>query len=124
MKIPPALKLLMLLPLSSLAVLSAAEPAVIYLWSGVAPGSEGKTGEEKVRVTPDDGERVVSSVHRPSLTVYLPAPDKATGAALVVCPGGGHRELWTDHEGHSFAKWMAEHGVAAFVLKWLSLGIR
>jgi len=118
MKIPSLLKSLALLPIFAVGVLAAGELPVVYLWPGDVPGSEGKTGDEKVRITPDDGERVVSSVHRPSLTVYLPAPDKATGAGVVVCPGGGHRELWTDHEGHNVARWLAEHGVAAFVLKY------
>lgn len=95
----------------------AAEPAVIVLWPNGAPGSEGHTAPEKVRVT-DAGEHVVSSVHRPSITVYLPDADRATGAAIVVMPGGGHRELWVDHEGHAVARWLSEHGVAAFVLKY------
>ena len=70
-----------------------------------------------MRVT-EDGEHVVSSIHHPSLTVYLPAKDKATGAAVLVCPGGGHRELWMDHEGYAVGEWLAEHGIAAFVLKY------
>jgi endo-1,4-beta-xylanase len=57
-------------------------------------------------------------VHRPSLTVYLPSKDTATGAAVIIAPGGGHRELWTDHEGHNVAKWLSGRGVAAFVLKY------
>jgi endo-1,4-beta-xylanase len=70
-----------------------------------------------MRLSPS-GERVVSSVHRPSLTVYLPSKDTATGAAVVIAPGGGHRELWTDHEGHNIAKWLSGRGVAGFVLKY------
>jgi len=58
---------------------------------------------------------VVSNVHRPSLTVYLPKIN-ASGAAVIVIPGGGHRELWTDHEGHNIARFLNEQGVAAFVL--------
>ncbi|HEX2860414.1 MAG TPA: alpha/beta hydrolase [Lacunisphaera sp.] len=97
--------------------LAAAEPPVIPLWPGDAPGSEGRTAPEKVRVT-DSGERVISGVHQPTLTVYLPAPGTASGTAIVICPGGGHRELWTDHEGHTVARWFAERGIAAFVLKY------
>jgi acetyl esterase/lipase len=96
---------------------SVAENQVILLWPNGAPGSEGKNGDESVRVT-DAGEHVVSNVHRPSITVYLPAKNKATGAAVVVAPGGGHRELWVDHEGYNVAKWLSERGVAAFVLKY------
>lgn len=112
MKLPLLLALL-LLPLAS----RAAEPLVLPLWPDVPPGSEGQTGEEKVRIT-DGGEHVVSGIHRPTLTVYLPDPAKATGAAVVVCPGGGHRELWMDHEGYAVASWLADHGIVAVVLKY------
>jgi endo-1,4-beta-xylanase len=95
----------------------AAEPPVEVLWPGGAPGSEGKTGDESVRVT-DSGERVVSNIHKPSLAVYLPPASEATGAAVVIAPGGGHRELWSDHEGHNVAKWLVSRGVAGFVLKY------
>ena len=95
----------------------AGEPPVVLLWPNGAPGSEGKVAEEAVRLSPT-GERVVSSVHQPSLTVYLPAKEAATGAAVVIAPGGGHRELWTDHEGHNVAKWLSSRGVAGFVLKY------
>lgn len=90
---------------------------VVELWPKGAPGSEGKDAQESVRVT-EAGDHVVSSVHRPSLTVYAPAPGKATGAGVLVIPGGGHRELWMDHEGYAVARWLSEHGIAAFVLKY------
>lgn len=106
-----------IIPLLLAAVLRAAEPAVIPLWPGDAPGSEGRTGAEKVRVT-ERGEHVVSGVHHPTLAVYVPAAGMGNGAAVVVCPGGGHRELWVDHEGHAVARWLAERGIAAFVLKY------
>jgi endo-1,4-beta-xylanase len=95
----------------------ATEPEVVYLWPDGAPGSEGKAGDEVVRVT-GDGERVVRNVHKPSLTIYLPSKETATGASVVIAPGGGHREMWTDHEGHNIAKWLSAHGVAGFVLKY------
>jgi endo-1,4-beta-xylanase len=49
---------------------------------------------------------------------YLPPKEKATGAAIIIAPGGGHRELWIDHEGYNIARWFSERGVAAFVLKY------
>ena len=93
----------------------AAEPEIL-LWPGGAPGSEGKTDAEKV-VTSASGERQVSSVHKPSITAFLPAKEKATGAAVLVIPGGGHRMLCVDHEGAFVAEWLAARGIAAFVLK-------
>jgi acetyl esterase/lipase len=96
---------------------AVAQNASVLLWPSGAPGSEGKTAEEIVRVN-ENGEHIVSSVHRPSITLYLPSKDKATGAAVIIAPGGGHRELWMDHEGYNVARWLSEHGVAAFVLKY------
>ncbi len=95
----------------------SAEPQAILLWPSGAPGSEGKNAEEAVRVN-ENGDHIVSSVHRPSITPYLPAREKSTGAAVIVIPGGGHRELWMDHEGYNVARWLSDHGVAAFILKY------
>lgn len=89
----------------------------IILWANGAPGSEGKTVEETIRIN-ENGEHIVSGVHRPSITPYFPAKEKSTGAAIIIVPGGGHRELWVDHEGYSVAKWLSDRGVAAFVLKY------
>lgn len=97
--------------------LHAAEPEAILLWPNGAPGSEGKTGEEQIEVTAS-GERNITGVHKPSITPYLPTADKANGAAIVIAPGGGHSKLCVDHEGHNLARWLADHGVAAFVLKY------
>ena len=94
-----------------------AEPEAILLWPKGAPGSADKQSAETVRIN-EYGEHIVSNVHFPSITPYLPAPDHSTRAAVVVVPGGGHRELWMDHEGYSVARYLAEHGVAAFVLKY------
>lgn len=103
--------------MSSLA-LPAAEPDIVYLWPNGAPGSEGRTEEETTRIAKPNGDRVVSGVHKPSITVYLPSGSTKTRAGVVIAPGGGHRELWTDHEGHNIAKWLSEHGIASFVLKY------
>ena len=103
--------------LSLFAGSAAAQSQTILLWPNGAPGSEGKTGEEVVRVN-ENGDHIVSNVHRPSLTPYLSAKEKSTGAAVIVIPGGGHRELWMDHEGYNVARWLSEHGVSAFILKY------
>ena len=92
-------------------------PREVLLWSGTAPGSEGKTGQEKVRMA-NSGDHVISQVHKPSLFPYLPEKKIATGAAVIIAPGGGHRELWIDHEGHNPARWLQSKGIAAFVLKY------
>lgn len=106
----------------SLTTAHAVEPgAEILLWPKGAPGSEGKTNLETVVRIAERGERVLSNIHKPSLTPYLPAAvagQASGGCAVIVAPGGGHRELWSDHEGHNVARWLSERGIAAFVLKY------
>ncbi|MCU1329736.1 MAG: putative endo,4-beta-xylanase [Bryobacterales bacterium] len=91
---------------------------MIPIWPGVAPGSEGKTAPERwiEGGTPDQFHRV-TDIHKPSLTIYLPPASKATGAAFVIAPGGGHRYLVIDLEGELVAKKLNEMGIAAFVLR-------
>jgi endo-1,4-beta-xylanase len=66
--------------------------------------------------------RAVSNVHSPSLTVFLPPKEKASGAAVIVCPGGGWKVLMIDYEGYDVARYLASHGIAAFVLKYRLIG--
>lgn len=100
------------------ASLHAAEaPKEILLWPNGAPGSEGKDTPEVV--TRDaGGELRVNNVNKPTLTPFLPAKGKANGAAVIVAPGGGHSVLCVTHEGSNPAQWLADHGTAAFVLKY------
>jgi acetyl esterase/lipase len=64
------------------------------------------------------GYRGVRNVVNPTLIPVLPDPAKATGAAMIVAPGGAFRFLSIDAEGYRVARWLADHGVAAFVLKY------
>jgi endo-1,4-beta-xylanase len=89
----------------------------ILLWPQGAPGSEGKTSKEKIRIA-ESGDHVVSNIHNPSITPYLAEKNKATGMAVIIAPGGGHRELWIDHEGYNVAEYLKERGITAFVLKY------
>ena len=95
------------------AAASAAPAEKLFLWPNGAPGAMAGGGEETVTIK-ETGDHVVSNVHRPSITIYL--PKKHTGVSVIVVPGGGHRELWTDHEGHDIARFLNEQGIAAFVL--------
>ena len=74
------------------------------------------TEAEKIDEGP--GKCNVSNVHHPSITPFLPTADKATGTAIIIAPGGGHRVLCLGHEGDSLAEWFADHGIAAFVLRY------
>lgn len=107
---------LTVLLLSSFAV--AEEPAEIRLWTGDAPNAQGQDSPE--RLTRDEAGVVwrVNNVNKPTITPYLPPPDKATGTAVVIMAGGGHKDLNVGPEGYIPGKWLAEHGVAAFVLKY------
>ncbi|HKD09236.1 MAG TPA: alpha/beta hydrolase [Bryobacteraceae bacterium] len=90
---------------------------VVPLWSGAAPGSEAWTQKE-IEYKDQRGEAMVRNVVAPSLTVFLPEKSIATGTGIIVAPGGGFRFLSWDSEGTKVAKWLNEHGVAAFVLKY------
>lgn len=91
---------------------------VVRLWEGGAPESHSSISPaETIRIAPG-GDHVVTHVEQPSITVFLPSASKATGAAVIVIPGGGHREIWVDHEGYAVASFLSRHGVAAFVLQY------
>ena len=86
---------------------------VIRLWKNGAPGFENRKNE------PEQAKDYwVKNIHNPSLTVYMPPKEKANGAAVIICPGGGHRELVFDAEGKDAAAYFNSIGVTAFVLKY------
>ncbi|HUR56223.1 MAG TPA: alpha/beta hydrolase [Opitutaceae bacterium] len=95
-----------------LAAAAAAERPVVVLWPNGAPGSEARKHEAEKVVGSN-----ISNIHNPSLLVYLPPKEQATGCAVIVAPGGGHQRLVIQHEGYNVGEWLASHGIAAFVLK-------
>jgi endo-1,4-beta-xylanase len=88
-------------------------PEAIPLWPKGAPGSETRAAEAEQVIGSN-----VCNVHNPSLTPYVPAADKSTGTAVIICPGGGHSKLCLGHEGYALAEWFRDRGIAAFVLKY------
>lgn len=84
-------------------------------WAGKAT----PTPPEKLETMPGDPwSATLSDVTEPTLQPFLPRPGTATGAAVIVAPGGGFRHLSIRKEGTAVAEWLADHGVAAFVLKY------
>lgn len=92
------MKPVLILPVLLVSAICAAEP--LPLWEGKAPGALGETPKDI-----------------PTLTPYLSEKPGAARAAVVICPGGGYGAL-ADHEGSHYAKFLNEHGIAAFVLKY------
>ncbi len=91
-------------------------PSAMRLYPGVAPGSEDSTQVERWEQSPD--QRRVRNVTIPELIPVLPSADKATGTAIIIAPGGAFRRLAIDNEGFHVATWLAQQGIAAFVLKY------
>lgn len=98
----------------------AAPAAAIPIWPGPAPGSEHWTQREQTLPTTPVGT-VVLDVVTPTITPYLPAPGTATGAGVIIAPGGGFVALAIQREGEEPARWLQAHGIAAFVLKYRTL---
>ncbi len=92
---------------------------VIQVWPGVAPGSEQDTRKEVLSPSPlNPNVHVVRNVTTPTLTVFQPKGGNTTGAAVLICPGGGFRILAIEEEGYEVADWFVQHGVTAFVLRY------
>lgn len=103
----------------------AAEPrAPIPLWPQAAPGEKGDIGPEADQTKPTDnqvgGRRLIrlGKVSEPTLTIYSPSKEKDTGAAVIVCPGGGYSILALDLEGTEVCEWLNTIGVTGVLLKY------
>ena len=95
-----------------------AQDKILKIWQNEIPGSiENKNYvEEKIKRT-DDIERTLK-VSVPTISVFLPAKEKATGTAVVICPGGGYSILASEHEGSDIAAWLNKIGVAGIIVKY------
>ncbi len=91
--------------LISPGICRAAEPTEELLWPDGAPGALGDEEKDK-----------------PKLIIYLPDREKANGAAIVICPGGGYGGLAMGHEGHDIARWLNSLGVAGFICDYRHRG--
>lgn len=99
----------------------SAHPAPIALWAGGPPGFAARKDEPEhvsYRQEADIVFPVISNIQNPSISPFIPAEGKATGAAVIIAPGGGNWFHTIDREGYDFARLLADHGIAAFVLKY------
>lgn len=91
---------------------------VLPLYTGAVPNSKTDLKYVEKQHIGEDGKRYLSFVSKPTLTVFLPAKEKANGAAVLILPGGGYQVLAIEHEGEELAKRFNDFGIAAFVLKY------
>jgi acetyl esterase/lipase len=117
--------IIMLFSLLSSANVPAAEPPkVIELWPGTVPGEKGDIGEEQDTTKPTDnavaGKPVIrlGNVSKPTITIYRPPAARDTGAAVMVCPGGGYHILAMDLEGTEVCEWLNSLGITGVLLKY------
>lgn len=92
--------------------MSAQKTFEIPVWPNGAAESSGIENEEKV-----EGITIINNKEA-VLYVYLPEKSESATPAVIICPGGGYIALAMDHEGHTYAKWLAENGIAGIVLKY------
>jgi len=98
--------------------MSAFAQQEIRLYDGIAPGSEGVQDNERINRAPDGTIQTISGVVTPSITVYLPSADKATGTAVILCSGGGLMSHSWGSDVINMARWLNERGIAAIGLKY------
>jgi acetyl esterase/lipase len=111
-------RLLLVAGLTSSASFSyAAEGFEIPLWPE-RKLAEGAAEEKIVERGKDKSDRSIRNVSSPAITIYLPSGENASGAAIVICPGGGYGSLAIDKEGHDVARWLNTIGIAGVVLKY------
>jgi acetyl esterase/lipase len=97
----------------------SAADELIPIWPAAAPGETGEIGPEAEQPgKPGDNTIRLGNVSKPTLEVFLPPREKNTGAAVVICPGGGYNILAYNKEGTEVARWLNSIGVAGIVLKY------
>jgi acetyl esterase/lipase len=103
------------------------KPRIVELWPGKPPEEPGTIGAElqrmskqsvKTQVEITEPTRLITNVTKPTLTIYRPAKDKDTGAAVIICPGGGYWDLFWQIEGEEVARWLNTLGVTGIILKY------
>jgi acetyl esterase/lipase len=112
--------LALLIAATSVLPVDAQAPVTLDVWPGKLPGETGTIGPEKVTEGKAGGRpiKLIHDVTRPTITAYRPQKDRDTGAAVLICPGGGYNVLAIDLEGEEVASWLNSIGVTGIVLKY------
>jgi dienelactone hydrolase len=101
---------------------AGASQEVVKIWTGKPPGTEAWSKAETVEQvqSPDAGRaiQIIKNVTQPTLTVFRSSSERATGAGMIVLPGGAWGALAWDLEGIEIARWLTDRGITAFVLKY------
>ena len=96
----------------------SASEKVIPLYNGTPLGSESWTNTEQSKTNAMGVVDSVWNIVKPTLTFFAPAPNRTNGTAVIICPGGAFMNLAIEHEGYALARFLAERGIASFVLKY------
>jgi acetyl esterase/lipase len=104
--------------LASRSSLWSAEAVTLDVWPGTPPGDENFTPPTTLPAQKNDGITRIPVITSPTLTLFRPPADRANGAVVVVCPGGGYNILAWNLEGTEIADWLNSIGVTAVVLKY------
>ena len=121
-------RLLLLAWLGFVGSVSAAPgPQVLEIWPGKVPDEPGTIGPERSRMSPvldrkqvevTESTRMITDVTRPSITICHPGPDRDSGTAVIICPGGGYWDLYWQLEGEEVATWLNSLGATGIILKY------
>lgn len=113
--------------LLSLSTAPSADPRIVALWPGKAPGDAGIPGAERFFQLQVDGKsyevggkptKWLTNVTVPTITVYAAPKDRNTGLSMIICPGGGYHNLGWDVEGEEVASWLNSVGITGVLLKY------
>lgn len=89
----------------------------IRLYNGPIPGTEDRRLDNEIAIRMGR-DTVMYNIEDPTITPFIPSPEKSTGMAMVVCPGGAYQSLAVTSEGSRVCRWLADHGITAFLLKY------
>jgi acetyl esterase/lipase len=106
-------------PATTLAAIAGDPTEIVALWPGLPPGAPTRLPDEQYIERAKPGEphdRYAAAIARPTISVFR--PERPTGNAVLLAPGGAYIRVVSDKEGYDTARWLAAHGIAAFVLRY------